>query len=165
MASSARNSSYKLQVHCDSLSVNQEVNFIAEIILDERSCTQQQPLEFDIEVFGQAASSLHVTVRPQCACGCSAGGQGGSGICTGGRGTLVCGACLCQKRYQVGWLQKIFTDFWFCYLSDSRKGKVTRDGYFFKGLNILISTFCVCADGFQGQKIFKLFICLFEFTK
>ncbi len=26
---------------------------------------------------------------------------------------------------------------------------VSRDGYFFEGLNILISTFCVCADGFQ----------------
>ncbi len=30
------------------------------------------------------------------------------------------------------------------------KGTVLRDGYFFEGLNILISTFCVCADGFQG---------------
>jgi hypothetical protein len=27
---------------------------------------------------------------------------------------------------------------------------VSRDGYFFEGLNILISTFCVCADSFQG---------------
>jgi hypothetical protein len=27
---------------------------------------------------------------------------------------------------------------------------VSRDGYYFEGLNILISTFCVCADGFQG---------------
>ncbi len=25
---------------------------------------------------------------------------------------------------------------------------VSRDGYLFEGLNILISTFCVCADGF-----------------
>ncbi len=30
------------------------------------------------------------------------------------------------------------------------KGTVSRDGYFFEGLNILISTFCVCADSFQG---------------
>jgi hypothetical protein len=29
------------------------------------------------------------------------------------------------------------------------KGKASRDGYFFIGLYILISTFCVCADGFQ----------------
>ena len=29
------------------------------------------------------------------------------------------------------------------------KGTVSRGGYFFKGLNIVISTFCVCADGFQ----------------
>jgi hypothetical protein len=29
------------------------------------------------------------------------------------------------------------------------KGTVTRDGYFFDSLNILISTFCVCDDGFQ----------------
>ncbi len=29
-------------------------------------------------------------------------------------------------------------------------GTVSRDGYFFEGINILISTFCVCADGFQG---------------
>jgi hypothetical protein len=28
------------------------------------------------------------------------------------------------------------------------KGTV-RDGYFFESLNILISTFCVCADSFQ----------------
>ncbi len=26
---------------------------------------------------------------------------------------------------------------------------MSRDGYFFEGLNILNSTFCVCADGFQ----------------
>jgi hypothetical protein len=30
------------------------------------------------------------------------------------------------------------------------KGTVSRDGYLFEGLNILISTYCVCADGFQG---------------
>ncbi len=30
------------------------------------------------------------------------------------------------------------------------KGTGPRDGYFFESLNILISTFCVCADGFQG---------------
>ncbi len=29
------------------------------------------------------------------------------------------------------------------------KGKVSRDGHFLEGLNILISTFCECADGFQ----------------
>jgi hypothetical protein len=31
------------------------------------------------------------------------------------------------------------------------EGTVSRDGSFFEGLlNILISTFCVCDDGFQG---------------
>jgi hypothetical protein len=30
------------------------------------------------------------------------------------------------------------------------KGTVSGDGYFFKGLNIIFSTSCVCADGFQG---------------
>ncbi len=30
------------------------------------------------------------------------------------------------------------------------KGTLSRDGYFFEGLNILISTFCECADDFQG---------------
>jgi hypothetical protein len=29
------------------------------------------------------------------------------------------------------------------------KGTVSQDGYFFEGLNIFISAFCVCADGFQ----------------
>ena len=30
-------------------------------------------------------------------------------------------------------------------------GTVSRDGYFFiEGLNVFTSTFCVCADGFQG---------------
>ncbi len=29
------------------------------------------------------------------------------------------------------------------------KGTVLRDAYFFEGLNFLISTSCVCADGFQ----------------
>ncbi len=33
------------------------------------------------------------------------------------------------------------------------KGTVSRDRYFFKGLNILIRTFCVCADGFQDLSI------------
>jgi hypothetical protein len=29
--------------------------------------------------------------------------------------------------------------------------------FFFEGLNILISTFCVCADGFQGlSKLFTM---------
>jgi hypothetical protein len=31
------------------------------------------------------------------------------------------------------------------------KGTVSRDGFCFEGLNILISTFCVCGDGFQGS--------------
>ncbi len=30
------------------------------------------------------------------------------------------------------------------------KGTVSRDGYFFEGLNVLLRTFWVCADGFQG---------------
>ncbi len=30
------------------------------------------------------------------------------------------------------------------------KGTMSRDGYFFEGLNILISTFCASADDFQG---------------
>ncbi len=30
------------------------------------------------------------------------------------------------------------------------KETVPRDGYFFEGLNILISIFCVGVDGFQG---------------
>ncbi len=29
------------------------------------------------------------------------------------------------------------------------KGTVSGDGYYFEGLNILISTFCVCVDGFK----------------
>jgi hypothetical protein len=29
------------------------------------------------------------------------------------------------------------------------KGTVSRDGYFFEDLNMLIRTFCVCDDGFQ----------------
>ncbi len=34
---------------------------------------------------------------------------------------------------------------------------VSRDEDFFEGLNILISTFCVCADGFQGlSKLFTI---------
>jgi hypothetical protein len=27
---------------------------------------------------------------------------------------------------------------------------MSQDGYFFEGINIFISTFCVCANGFQG---------------
>jgi hypothetical protein len=36
------------------------------------------------------------------------------------------------------------------------KGQCHEMIYFFEGLNILISTFCECADGFQGlsQKLF-----------
>jgi hypothetical protein len=53
------------------------------------------------------------------------------------------------------------------------KGTVSREGYFFEGLNILIGTltFCVCADGFQGLlKAFHYpvqlltFYCLCEIT-
>ena len=91
------------QVHCDGVNVNQEVTFVAEVTLDPVNCRQQAtafPLEFDIEVFGQAGSRLHVTLEPQCSCGCSAGGQGFTGACTDGRGSLVCGACNCPPRYQ-----------------------------------------------------------------
>ncbi len=42
-------------------------------------------------------------------------------------------------------------------LNSDFKGTVSGDGYFFEGLNILISTFCVCADRFQGLS--KAFHC------
>jgi hypothetical protein len=35
-------------------------------------------------------------------------------------------------------------------LNSDFKGTVSGDGYFFEGLNILISAFCECADGLQG---------------
>jgi hypothetical protein len=36
---------------------------------------------------------------------------------------------------------------------------VSQDGYFFEGLTILITTFCVCADGFKVlQKLFSNFL-------
>jgi hypothetical protein len=35
--------------------------------------------------------------------------------------------------------------------------QVSRDGYFFEGLNILNSTFCVCADGFPDLSKVSLF--------
>jgi hypothetical protein len=38
------------------------------------------------------------------------------------------------------------------------KETVSRDGYFFECLNILISTFCVCADSFQGLSTFFSFL-------
>jgi hypothetical protein len=39
------------------------------------------------------------------------------------------------------------------------KGTVSQDGYFFEGLTILITTFCVCADGFKVlQKLFSNFL-------
>jgi hypothetical protein len=42
---------------------------------------------------------------------------------------------------------------------------VSRDGYFFESLNILISAFCVCADGFQGlSTAFHFLIQLFTFN-
>jgi hypothetical protein len=44
------------------------------------------------------------------------------------------------------------------------KGSVSQEDIFFEGLNILISTFCVYADGFQG--ISKAFQCsLFDSLK
>ncbi len=46
----------------------------------------------------------------------------------------------------------------------SFKGTVSGYGYFFEGLNILISTFCVCADCFQGlSKAFHYAIQLLTF--
>jgi hypothetical protein len=38
------------------------------------------------------------------------------------------------------------------FVKSTFKGTVSRDGYFFGRLNILIGTFCVCADGFQGLR-------------
>jgi hypothetical protein len=34
--------------------------------------------------------------------------------------------------------------------SGTFQGQCHELGYFFEGLSILISTFCVCVDGFQG---------------
>ncbi len=42
------------------------------------------------------------------------------------------------------------------------KGAVSRDGYFFEGLNILISTFYRCAAAFYYH--IQVFICFFEIT-
>ncbi len=43
-------------------------------------------------------------------------------------------------------------------------GTVSRYGYFFEGLNILISNVCFCADGFQGlSKAFKYHLKLLTF--
>ncbi len=54
--------------------------------------------------------------------------------------------------------------FLFSHLDRHIKGTVSRDGYFFKGLNILISTFCVFADCFQGlSKAFHYPIQLLSF--
>jgi hypothetical protein len=36
------------------------------------------------------------------------------------------------------------------------KGTLSRDGYFFEGLNIVFSTFCVCPDSFKVfQQLFN----------
>ncbi len=44
------------------------------------------------------------------------------------------------------------------------KGTVSRDGYFFEGPNIWISTFFVCADSFQGlSKAFHYLVQLLTF--
>jgi hypothetical protein len=44
------------------------------------------------------------------------------------------------------------------------KGTVSRGGYFFEGLNILVSTFFVCTDGFQDlSKAFHYRIQLLNF--
>ncbi len=34
--------------------------------------------------------------------------------------------------------------------------KVSRHGYFFEGLTLLVSTFCVCADGFHARSFNSL---------
>jgi len=41
---------------------------------------------------------------------------------------------------------------------ETLKGTVSRDGYFYSGLNIWIRTFCVCADGLKVLS--KAFNCL-----
>ncbi len=46
-------------------------------------------------------------------------------------------------------------------LNSDFKGTVSGDGYFFEGLNILISTFCVYDDGFQGLS--KAFTALYNY--
>jgi hypothetical protein len=50
------------------------------------------------------------------------------------------------------WAQEWATNYnhFISQLASCFKGKVSQDGYLFKGLNILISTYFVCADGFQG---------------
>ncbi len=39
------------------------------------------------------------------------------------------------------------------------KGTVSRDGYFFEDLNLLLNTFCVCSDGFVCLSSQNYFLC------
>ncbi len=55
---------------------------------------------------------------------------------------------------------KKLENLWTC-LYGHLKGTVSRDGYFWRStVNSLISTFCVCADGFQGLS--KLFTSVYN---
>ncbi len=64
---------------------------------------------------------------------------------------------MCNRGFQL-------TTRIFLYFIISLQGTVSPDGYFFEVLNILISTFGVCADGFRAlSRVFHYPIQLITF--
>jgi hypothetical protein len=66
----------------------------------------------------------------------------------------------CQVPYCLPYIQ----DFSVKLLKELLKGTISQDIYFFRRSNILIITFCVCADGCQGlSKAFHYHVQLLTF--
>ena len=85
-------------IMCDEAVVGQEIDFIAEIKMNETACLSKRPLSFSLKVFGQEDSTLQVEILPDCDCECMQQPEQNSNRCFG-NGTLVCGVCNCNEGF------------------------------------------------------------------
>ena len=85
-------------IMCDEAVVGQEIDFIAEITMNETACLSESPLSFSLKVFGQEESTLEVEIMPDCDCECMQQPEKNSASCFG-NGTLECGVCNCNDGF------------------------------------------------------------------
>jgi len=83
------------QISCNTVKVDQEINFIAEISITEAACGTAAE-SFEIKVFGQENSNLKITVSPDCICKCMGHSNSDKNTCSS-KGSLECGTCNCNS--------------------------------------------------------------------
>ena len=85
------------KIVCDKASVDEDIKFIADIVLKEDGCPSSA-LSFSLRVFGQEDSTLTVDINPDCECDCVNNPERDSEKCNSS-GNLTCGVCECRDGF------------------------------------------------------------------